>query len=336
MTASGENGMNIGDKVAFLRRPQSYPSGVERVEIIETHMSWVFLAGERVYKLKKPVRRSFLDFSTLEARRLDAEREVRLNRRLADDTYIGVVPLVRDGAGRLRLGGEGRVVDWLVEMHRLPESLTLSAVIAAGTLRPQDIDRICGVLLEFYRRRPPLSLGDAEYRQLFADAIAENHEVLARESFGLPAEILRRLTSQQLRFMEEQGELLEARTAGGRVIEGHGDLRPEHVFLTDPPLIIDCLEFNREFRIIDPVDELTYLGLECERLGAGWIAAHVLDSYRRETGDDCCPELVTFYRLFRCCLRAKIAVWHIEDHTVDNHEKWRRRAEEYLRLAEAG
>lgn len=334
MTDAAETGTSIQEKVGFLRRPESYPGGVAQVEAIETHMSWVFLAGDRVFKLKKPVRYNFLDFSTLEARRLDSERELELNRRLAGDTYIGMVPITTAGEDGLRLDGSGRVVDWLVEMHRLPESRTLSAAIVDGSVQQADIDGIAGKLIDFYSQLTPQPLTGEEYHAMFAGWIEENHAALNHPGYGLPTETVLQLYEHQRRFLQDSGRLLVQRAGENRIIEGHGDLRPEHVFLTDPPVIIDCLEFNRAFRILDPVDELTYLGLECDRLGAAWIGQRILENYIAATGDRPPGELITFYRLFRSCLRAKIAVWHIEDHAIDDHEKWRRRALEYLQVAE--
>jgi aminoglycoside phosphotransferase family enzyme len=297
-------------------------------------MSWVFLAGARVYKLKKPVRYEFLDFSTPEARREDCEREVKLNRRLAGDVYIGTLALTLDADGRLQLGGGGEPVEWLVELKRLPESRCLEEAIRNNAVAVQDIERVSGLLNGFYRGLEPEPVTQEDYVTAFAEGIGQNHEVLMRTRYGLPDKIIRRLTSIQQRFLQRSSALLAQRVADGRVIEGHGDLRPEHVFLLQPPVVIDCLEFRRAFRILDPVDELGYLAFECERLGVDWIGDSLLQNYFEGADDQCPAELVSFYRLFRICLRAKIAVWHIDDHEINDDRKWLRRARDYLRVAE--
>jgi aminoglycoside phosphotransferase family enzyme len=117
-------------------------------------------------------------------------------------------------------------------------------------------------------------------------------------------------------------------------VDAHGDLRPEHICLTAEPAIIDCLEFNPDFRVLDAVDELSYLAMECERLGGGRIGDEVLHRYLEASGDTPAPELIWFYKSYRACLRAKIAVWHIDDHAIRDTEKWRKRATEYLALGE--
>ncbi len=297
-------------------------------------MSWVFLGPRFVHKLKKPVRYEFLDFSTLEARRRDCEREVRLNRRLAEDIYLGTVALRVDEHGGLALGDGGMIVDWLVKMRRLPSARMLDMAIQSHTVSGEDVSRVGRVLIEFYRHiAAPIVLAPKAYRQRFAADIGSNSTALGKAQLGLPQTQLKRLAAAQQRFVTEQGELLEQRAQDARIVEAHGDLRPEHICLLREPVVIDCLEFNRELRILDPVDELSYLALECERLGAAGIGKQVLHHYAEVTGDHSPAQLIDFYKLFRACLRAKIALWHTDDHDVRDHDKWRARAREYLDLA---
>ena len=147
----------LADKVAFLGRPESYAHAVGELIRKETHMSWVFLAGDRVYKLKKPVRFPYLDFSTLARREAACRAEFSLNRRLAPDVYIGVIPLVASPQG-LSLGGEGRTVDWLVVMRRLDERWALEQVVREGRLDTPHLDRLIATLVRFYRRARPVLL----------------------------------------------------------------------------------------------------------------------------------------------------------------------------------
>jgi len=326
--------MDIKEKIAFLRQPDIYPDRPKRVEVIETHMSWVFLTESLAYKLKKPVRYDFLDFSTLEARQKNCECEVSLNRRLAGQVYLGTVPLTIQEDGDLQLDGEGRVVDWLVQMRRLPADRMLDAAIREGTVDAGEVQKLSQVLADFYRFSLSLPISPAEYRRRFEEDIQGNLIELRDSRYALPKAQVDRLAAVQKQFLTEQGELLEQRAREGRIIDAHGDLRPQHICLTAPPVIIDCLEFNREFRILDPVDELAYLSMECERLGAAYIGEEIL-AYYSEAADDACPiELIGFYKAFRACLRAKIAVWHIADHQVQDHQHWLRLARTYLDLAE--
>lgn len=325
--------VSLDDKVRFLRRPEVYPEAPERVEAVETHMAWVFLAGRFAYKLKKPVRYDYLDFSTLEARRRDGLEEVRLNRRLATGVYLGLVPLTREEGtkgGTLSLSGEGEVVDWLVEMRRLPSDRMLDHAIAAGTVTDADVRRAAVLLAAFYRGSPPVDMTPARYRERFRKDLEEIRRELRLPEFALPWERVEGVTGSLLSFVADRGPLLDLRVEAGRIVEAHGDLRPEHVCLTAPPVVIDCLEFNREFRLLDPADELAFFCLECERLGAAWVGERFVEVYRSETGDRPPVELFRFYQGFRAALRAKLAAWHTRDDHRRNGNEWLQDAADYL------
>jgi len=327
-----EPGGELAAKVAYLSQPCAYPEKTSTVEARETHMSWVFLTDLHAYKLKKPVRYSFLDFTTIEARRLNCEREVHLNRRLAPDVYLGVVALCVDAEGQLRLDGNGRVVDWLVKMRRLPPEQTLESAIAAGRVQEKAVRQLSEILTRFYQSAAPVPMEGREYRRRFERDVGEIREELGRPEFGLPRDLADRLATALRGFLAGRGDLLEARA--GRVVECHGDLRPEHIYLGENPVVLDCLEFNREFRILDPVDELAYLAMECDRLGAPFIEAWVFDCYVSRTADTAPRPVIDFYKCFRACLRAKIAIWHLNEPDVRTPEKWRERALQYLTLAQ--
>jgi aminoglycoside phosphotransferase family enzyme len=326
---------SLEDKVAFLRQPGSYPEAPRQVTAVETHMSWVFLTDAFAYKLKKPVRYDFLDFSTLDARRLDCEAELLLNRRLAADVYLAVEPLLQAEDGRLFLHGKGRVVDWLVKMRRLPAGRMLDSLIRQRKVPQDAMCSLARKFAAFYGGVVPEPIDAASYRQRLAEQIAESLHELSRPEFGLPADHLARLAATQSAFVQEQAAMLDARVAQRRIVEGHGDLRPEHVCLLPDPIVIDCLEFKRDFRIIDPLDELGgYLALECERLGAPEVGTWLLTAYSAASGDHWPVPLLHFYQSCRALLRAKLTIWHLRDDGCAEPQKWVGVAHEYLGLAE--
>lgn len=324
----------IEAKVGYLRRPDAYPERPATVEVVETHLSWVFLGTTHVYKFKKPVRYPFLDFTTLESRRRNCEREVRLNLRLAADVYLGALPLTVESDGHLEVGGKGVAVEWLVKMRRLPSERMLDAAIRAGTVDEDAIRNLVRCLASFYRDAERVQTGAHAYRAAFAADIESNRIELTQARYGLPAAPIERLTSAQLRFLDAEGAALDERARGNRIVDAHGDLRPEHICLNAEPKIIDCLEFKREFRLLDPVDELAFLAMECDRLGAALLGDRILQGYLDASGDAPADTLIWFYKTYRACLRAKIAIRHITDHEIRDTDKWRRRAQEYLALAE--
>lgn len=334
MTLAYSSSAGLAAKVAFLRRAESYPHNPRGVETVQTHMSWVFLTDDRVYKLKKPVRTDLLDFSTLELRRLACRRELRLNRRLAPGVYLGVVPLTLDRQGRLHLGGgltERTVVEWLVEMRRLPAESMLDRKIALGTLTEEEVGRVGSILVRFYQAAPPVQMTERAYRRRYRDDVEESRRQLCIPLDTLPQDRVHEIADALLAALDRCGDLLDERVAGRRILEAHGDLRPQHVCLTEPPVVIDCLEFRRDLRLLDPVDELAYLSLECERLGAAWAGDRLLAVYEKGTGDRPSPALVTFYKAFRAFLRGKIAYLHIRE--PGDPAPWTALAKRYLGLA---
>ena len=329
--AAGD-GPSLDAKVSFLSRPETYRPAPATVTCRETHMSWVFLAGDRVYKLKKPVRFPYLDFSTLARRERACRAELALNRRLAPQVYRDVVPLVQSH-GRLSLGGEGTVVDWLVCMERLDERFMLDRLIANGRLTAAQVARLVDALVRFYRMAEPALIAPTVYRAELLRSLDYNRRVLLDGRFSLPSGLVWRIDHAQRRFLRQCGGLIDARFRHRRVVDGHGDLRPEHICLDDNVRIIDCLEFNARLRVVDPFDEVAFLSLECERLGAAWAGELLRRRLMRELRDGPTDMLFTFYRCYRATLRARLAVAHLYEPHPSTPEKWPRVAREYLALA---
>lgn len=324
--------VELAEKVRFLSDPAAYAGATRGVETRETHMSWVFLTDRRVYKLKKPLRRPFLDFTKIDRRRHFCEEELRLNRRLAPTTYLSVVAL-RTDAGGLSFGGDGEIVDWLVEMERLPQDDMLDARIEAKAVTRGDVDRIGSLLAGFYAGLPPQRADGGAAIEHFVSEHEVTREILERDDFGL-GERVRKILRRVGAGIVSLSPAMERRIAEGRIVEGHGDLRPEHVSLSQPPRIIDCLEFSRALRIVDPYDEVNHLGLECAVLGAGWIRPILLEALETRLGGRPEPELMALYGGFRMLLRARLCLVHLLDVPVRKPEKWRPLAMAYIALAE--
>jgi aminoglycoside phosphotransferase family enzyme len=295
-------------------------------------MSWVFLTDKHAWKLKKPVRNDYLDFSTPEARRLHCSREVRFNRRLAPEVYLGIVPLTANNNGNLQLGGRGRRIDSLVLMRRLPSGRMLDHLIKSRAISERDIDKLASRLATFYKNLAPAPITFRQYRKRLAADLERAGKELAAGAHGLPASVIHELIQSQLAFLERNRGLFDDRVRAGKVIEGHGDLRPEHVCLEEEPVVIDCLEFNRSLRILDAASELSFLALECERLGAPDVGKIIFSKYEEETGDRTPQTLLAFYKVYHACIRAKIALWHLLDERIRDRASWVSKAAEYLTI----
>jgi aminoglycoside phosphotransferase family enzyme len=324
---------SLDEKVAFLRSPQSYPHEPPSVEAKETHMSWVFLAGDLVYKLKKPVSYPFLDFTTLEARRKNCLEEVRLNARLAEGIYLGTVPLHATAAGELSLKPDGEAVDWLVCMRRLPADRMLDELISATAVDRRDVSRAAAKLVGFYAAAPAVEVSWEWVHARFAAEHEVDARLLSDSRFDLETDGTRRTLDLMRGALASVKPWLQQRAAARVYVEGHGDLRPEHVCLVPRPVFIDCLEFNRDLRILDPFDEIAYLGLECERLGAAWVGGVFLSAAQEKLPQPAPRPLICFYRASRALLRARLALAHLTEPHPRTPEKWEPRARAYVRIA---
>src|SRR6516162_131631 len=329
---SAQREIGIDRKVAFLGSPTAYPEQPNRVERIETHFSWVFLTDRHVYKLKKPLRGEGFDFSSADARRRNAEEEVRLNRRLAHDVYIGIVPLTLERGCDLTIGGAGVVVDWLAEMVRLSAERMLDHRLARGDWRRADINALADRLARFFAAARRANISPTVYLDRFRAECDDSR--LALQSGGPALRHAAQCVARRVEaFIDRRKDLLLQRLADGRVVEGHGDLRPEHICLGTTPQIIDCLEFRADLRFLDPVDELAFLTMECERIGAHNVGQVLLYRYRLRTKDSPAPVLISFYKGIGALIRARIAILHLRESPVRDPAKWPRRAAEYLAIA---
>jgi aminoglycoside phosphotransferase family enzyme len=325
----------IEEKVCFLSNPATYSSRERRIEVIETHFSWIFLTTARAYKLKKPSCGDGFDFRSIEARRRNAVAELRLDRRLARKTYLGIVALMREPDGTLKLGGGGVALDWLVRMVRLDDNQMLDRHLVLGSWRYTQLEAIAQRLAAFFagaRRAsisPPMQIARIKreiHQGLTALIRAEEPRIQMRA-----IHVARSLNA----FVARRGNLLRRRVEQRRIVDGHGDLRPEHICVKGLPQIIDCLEFRPDLRLLDPVGEIAFLTLECARLGSAPIESRLLRRYRDRTGDRPPAMLTAFYAALNALMRARLSVEHITDPGRRTPEHWLARAASYLGAAQS-
>jgi aminoglycoside phosphotransferase family enzyme/predicted kinase len=309
--------MEASELTLDLRRPEAFgaPRG-EPVDFHMTHASWVFLTARDVWKVKRPVDLGFLDFRTIEARRRCCEDEVRLNRRLASDVYLGV-ETVRRGAAGHTLVGDGQIVDWAVHMRRLPEEASAAAMLARGALDASALELVATRLAAFLdeaRVTPEFgshALLTANVEENFAQVAPFVGDLVDGAVFEqVRAFQLEALTRRQQRFALRIGE--------NRIREGHGDLRLEHIYLPPrsddagrrlPPIptIIDCIEFNERFRCGDGASEVAFLAMELEAERRPDLAAGFIARYAETSGDFGLYGVLDFYLSYRAWVRGKVA-----------------------------
>ncbi|HEY3820307.1 MAG TPA: AAA family ATPase [Polyangiaceae bacterium] len=295
--------------------------------VVETHISRVYLLDHDVFKIKRPVDMGFLDFTTLDRREAACRAEVLLNARLAPDVYRGVVPVRRGQGGGLSLDGEGPVVDWAVHMRRLPDERRADTLLERGELDGSAIDAIAVRLARFHE-----TARSDDFVASFGapEAIARNVEENFAQTRGLlegcgPEEVAE-IVRWQTAFLRGHTALFASRAAEGRVRDGHGDLRLEHVYLEgeQAPTIIDCIEFNDRFRYADVCADVAFLSMDLEAHGRVDLAERLLARYAREANDYDLYALVDFYESYRAFVRAKVAAFLAAD--PDVRDETRRRA----------
>ena len=299
--------------VAALTDPAIYPHAVDRVELIETHISWVFLAGERVYKVKKPVDLGFLDFTTLERRRFFCEEEVRLNRRLTHDVYLGVVEL--NGRDAIRFEGAGPKVEVAVMMRRLPQDRMLDELVRRDAADPALVEELGRIVARFHAAAPT----GGEIDELGGlGTVSSNWSENFAQTAKLPAEVLpeewRRILQTWVEtFMAREAPRFGARVATGRIRDCHGDLQAQHVCCTERIQIFDCIEFNHRFRYGDVAGEIAFLAMDLDRLGRPDVALRFLNAYLDASGDYDAVPLLDFYRAYRAFVRGKVLSFQIAE-----------------------
>ncbi len=305
--------------VEAMKAPAFYPHSVDALEFIQTHISCVFLTGEFVYKLKKPVDFGFLDFTTLDLRRENCLKELELNRRLAPSVYLRVEPVTLDG-GAPTLSGSGPEVDWVVVMRQLDQDLLGLRVLERGELTLGKIEAVVDRLVPFYltaKTGPGVDeFGSLETVKFNTD---ENFEQTAGfVGVALPRgqfEVIRAFTSG---FYQENHDIFQRRISGGWIRESHGDLHLGNIFFEDPPVIFDCIEFNPRFRCGDVAVDLAFLVMDLDFQGKPELARRVVERYVERSADTGFLELVDFYSCYRAYVRGKIACFTSADPAIDD------------------
>jgi hypothetical protein len=306
--------MDFDRLVEHLSDPAFYPEPTSAVEVIQTHISYIFLTDTFAYKIKKPVDFGFLDYTTLAKRARMCEREVALNGRLCPDIYLGVVEL-RERDGVLSIGGLGETVEVAVKMARLPGERMLRSVLARGEGNNALFGRIAVTLADFHRRASaPAAVGGM--------AGIERPKFNCEENFAQTEKyvdiLVQRSTFEFIRnstglFFRRKAGLFARRVKERRIVDGHGDLHLDSICATEPVRIFDCIEFNERFRIQDAAEEVGFLAMDLEFNGYAPFARAFVDAYVDASGDAELLELLAFYKTYRAYVRAKINSFAADD-----------------------
>lgn len=309
-----------------LMRPEAYPPPAPAsVQLVTTHISWVFLTDGDAWKVKRPVDYGFVDYTSLDRRRHFCHEEVRLNRRLAPDVYLGVVP-VRKGPSGCSFDARGPIVDYAVRMRRLPDEASAWALLERGALTTTHLDRLAALLAGFYLRQPATPAAGA-VEQLRANAVANFDEVRGFIPRFVDAATFEAVGAWQMRRLEDRARF-HRRIERRQIRDGHGDLRLEHVYFEgSDPIVIDCVEFSDRFRMGDVASDAGFLAMELLSRGRRDLADRFLARFAAEMQDFDLYEVVDYYLSYRAWVRGKVACLLAADPATPE-PKAQRKAEE--------
>ena len=324
--------------IKALQNPALYDHSIDKFEVIETHISWVLLTGEYVYKIKKPVNYGFLDFSTLEKRHFFCEEELRLNRRLAPQLYLDVVS-IHGSEAHPQLNGQGAVIEYAVKMRQFPQSVQLDRLLAKDGLDNSVMDNLARKVAQFHLSITSVdkesSYGDVEHiQQPMLENFTHIRASIDDQTITPLLDKLEQWTQQQL---QKLSPIIQLRKAQGYVRECHGDMHLRNIALwQDDIVIFDCIEFNENFYWIDVMSEIAFLVMDLEDRQQDSLAQRFLNTYLEITGDYEGLPLFLCYKVYRAMVRVKVdALRIIQEQTgTKEYEQTFREFQQYLKLAE--
>lgn len=334
----GTGGMSVQKQVVeALMKPEAYDEDVGSVELMQTHISFVFLAGKFVYKVKKAVDFGFLDFTTLEKRRFFCEKELELNRRLCGDMYLGVVPINK--ADAIRIKGAGETVEYAVKMKRMPQEKMMSRLLEEGKIDAQFMDKIAKVIADFHAKTETnthisefgsLATIETNWDENFAQTEEYIGKTISAEDFKL-------IRKEVNGFMKRNVSLFEKRIAEGKIRDCHGDIHSGNIFVADKIYIFDAIEVNERFRYSDVAADVAFLAMDADFRGRSDLANFFIERYIKYSGDEELTKLLPFYKCYRAYVRGKVVGFRLNDPNVRSNEKnaAMKEAKAYFKLAAA-
>jgi uncharacterized protein len=307
--------------VDALLRPEAYPQPPGKIELIQTHISFVFLTEKYVYKVKKAVNFGFLDFSTLEKRNAFCKKELDLNRRLCPNIYLEVLPITRLNA--IKVNGAGEVVEYALKMKRLPQESLMTLLIKEGRVSNETVDGIARIVADFHAKAQAtpeigqfgsLRIIKTNWDENFAQTIKYINQAITEAQFQLIEEKINN-------FLEQNKPLMESRIASGRIRDCHGDLHSGNIFITDEICIFDAIEFNDRFRYSDVAADVAFLAMDLDFQKKSDLAEHFITKYVEYSKDSQLTSLLPFYKCYRAYVRGKVISFRIDDKNISAKEK---------------
>jgi aminoglycoside phosphotransferase family enzyme len=307
--------------VEALMKPEAYDEEPGEIELIQTHISFVFLTKSFVYKMKKAIDLGFLDFTTLEKRRFFCEKELELNKRLCEDMYLEVVPINRSSI--IRIKGEGETVEYAVKMKRMPQESMLNRLLEENKVDNELIDRIAKIIAEFHSKAETgkrisqfgsLAIIETNWNENFE----QSREFVGKTISMKNSELIHERIDD---FIRRNVSLFEKRMAESRVRDCHGDIHSGNIFVTDRVYIFDAIEFNERFRYSDVASDVAFLAMDLDFKKRTDLSDSFVQKYVEYSGDKELKTLLPFYKCYRAYVRGKVTSFKLKDSSIGREEK---------------
>ncbi|MCW4018688.1 MAG: hypothetical protein NWF00_08460 [Candidatus Bathyarchaeota archaeon] len=326
--------------VDALMKPEAYEKDTGQIELVQTHISYVFLTENFVYKVKKAVNFGFLDFGTLEKRRAFCETELQLNRRLCGDMYIEVAPINKSAtSGEIKIKGEGEPVEYTLKMKHIPQEKIMTKLLEEDKVDEKLIDNIAKIIAEFHAKAETnekiSQIGSLEtvkvnWKENFEQTQNVKDKTISKNDF----ELIQKKVND---FMKNNEALFEKRFKEGKVKDCHGDIHSGNIFVADRVYIFDAIEFNERFRYSDVAADMSFLAMDLDFKGRSDLSDFFVKKYVEYSGDTELLKLLAFYKCYRAYVRGKVVGFRLSDPNIEDREKQAaiKEAQAYLKLAAA-
>jgi aminoglycoside phosphotransferase family enzyme len=321
--------------VEALLKTDSYPEETNKIELIQTHISFVFVTDNFVYKVKKAVNFGFLDFSTLENRHLYCQKELEINKRLCPQIYLEVVPL--NQKIKIKIKGEGEIIEYALKMKRLPQERIMTLLLKEGKVYKETIDEIAKVISQFHLNAET-NLEISQFGTI--NIIKTNWDENFSQTTKYIDQTIPRITFQFIQtgintFIKTNQALFEDRIANNRIRDCHGDLHSGNIFITDQICIFDAIEFNDRFRYSDIAADVAFLAMDLDFQQRPDLSNYLLERYLVYSKDKQLMQLLAFYKCYRAYVRGKVISFKLDDNNIEQTEKTSaiKEAQAYFKLA---
>jgi aminoglycoside phosphotransferase family enzyme len=307
--------------VAALLTPEAYPQDPGKIEVIQTHISFVFLTNNYVYKVKKAVNFGFLDFSTLYKRHMFCEKELELNRRLCPEIYLEVVSINKSQT--IRINGNGETVEYALKMKRLPQERIMTLLLKESKVDKTTINQLACIVAQFHSKAQTspeisefgsLKIVKTNWDENFAQTTKYIDQTISQKNFQF-------IQDKITRFMDENKALFESRIAGKRIRDCHGDLHSGNIFITNKICIFDAIEFNDRFRYSDVASDVAFLAMDLDYQQRPDLADYFIERYLAYSKDEQLKQLLAFYKCYRAYVRGKVISFRLDDPHITSQER---------------